>query len=91
MWGWFVDATPHDDEEFLSAGEELLLAEGPGVQGRMDLLTVLMHELGHVLGFDDLESDLQSNSLMFHELAPGLRRLPALSAVDAVFSESGAA
>src|SRR5262249_30544512 len=42
-WGWFVDPTPGDDAEFTTPGDQ-------GEQHRMDLLTVLEHELGHVLG-----------------------------------------
>src|SRR5262249_35686843 len=44
-WGWFVDTTPYDDSEFTTAGNQ-------GEMNNMDLLTVLEHELGHVLGFD---------------------------------------
>src|SRR5438552_18725986 len=47
-WGWFVDSTPGDDSEFTTAGNQ-------GEQGRIDLLTVLEHELGHLLGFDHPE------------------------------------
>src|SRR5262249_59658942 len=41
-WGWFVDPTPRNDSEFTTPGNQ-------GEQGRMDLLTVLMHEMGHAL------------------------------------------
>ncbi len=41
--------------------------------GRMDLLTVLAHELGHVLG---LEHDPEPGHLMSDTLAPGVRLLP---------------
>jgi Tol biopolymer transport system component len=41
-WGWFVDATPSDDSEFTTPGNQ-------GEQNRMDLLTVLAHEIGHLL------------------------------------------
>ncbi len=44
-WGWFVDPTPWDDREFTTPGDQ-------GEQNRMDLLSVLMHEIGHVLGHD---------------------------------------
>ena len=39
----------------------------------MDLLTVLAHELGHVLGF---EHDAAPGYLMSETLAPGIRLLP---------------
>jgi hypothetical protein len=41
---------------------------------RVDLLTVVLHELGHVLGRGDLTD---GERLMSHALAPGQRRLPA--------------
>ncbi len=53
--GWFVDATPHSDTEYLALpGQELIASLEPARQ-RMDLLTVVMHEMGHVLGLPDLD------------------------------------
>jgi hypothetical protein len=52
--GWFVDPTPADDEEF-AAGQvvEVLLAPaGSPAFGRIDLITALGHELGHMAGQD---------------------------------------
>jgi predicted Zn-dependent protease len=46
----------------------------------MDLATVIAHELGHVLGYADL--DAAADDLMAATLPAGQRRL---SAVDAVF------
>ena len=74
--GWFVDPTPASDGEFTikaSATELRAQASSPALQ-RMDLLTVVMHELGHVLGFEhhlDAVADVMSLSL-----ALGVRRLP---------------
>ncbi len=45
----------------------------------MDLLTVVTHELGHVLGLEDIDSEQQD--LMSDTLATGVRR---------VYSEAGA-
>jgi hypothetical protein len=61
-YGWFVDATPYDDVEFsLKISDEELLATGTSeAYGHMDLLTVVMHELGHILGFEDLDPDAQT-------------------------------
>ncbi len=59
--GWFVDPTPGDDG-----------ALGSGI----DLLTVVMHELGHQIGLDDNHLQFDSDQLMFASLNPGERRLP---------------
>jgi hypothetical protein len=64
-WGWFVDPTPANDSEFTTPGNQ-------GEQSRMDLLTVLDHELGHVLGFEH-----QRAGVMEEYLTPGTRRVPA--------------
>ncbi len=55
-WGWFVDPTPHSDSEFTTPGNQ-------GEQYRMDLLTVLEHELGHLLGHDHDEGGVMAETL----------------------------
>ena len=40
----------------------------------MDLLTTVLHEIGHVLGFDDDYSAPDSDDLMNGWLWPGVRR-----------------
>jgi hypothetical protein len=60
-WGWFVDRTPWRDSELIRRGNQ-------GEQNRMDLLTVLEHEIGHLLGYDH-----ESDSLMAETLAAGTR------------------
>jgi hypothetical protein len=74
--GWFVDLTPASDEEFALAPHSRLLATDPRAIDRIDLLTVVEHELGHVVGFHDL--DAASDSLMSGELGVGARRNASL-------------
>lgn len=45
--GWFVDSTPSDDAEFDPVTG--LAGDGSAANGRIDLLSVVMHELTHVL------------------------------------------
>ncbi len=45
----------------------------------MDLLTVVMHEIGHVLGYGDLDPAAASGDLMSATLAEGVRRLPGVT------------
>jgi hypothetical protein len=84
--GWFVDATPMDDSEFTgTAGSPQMSAVSGAAAGRVDLLTMVMHELGHELGLDDLDPTNSPAELMTGTLVPGLRRLPA-SVPDSVLS-----
>jgi fibronectin type 3 domain-containing protein len=76
--GWFLDASPASNSAF---GTSVGLFEGDAVAGslaagRYDLLTVVEHELGHVLGLDDLNPQSAPNVLMTQTLEPGVRRLP---------------
>jgi hypothetical protein len=52
----------------------------------VDLLTVLSHEVGHVLGLADLDADNSPATLMTATLGPGERRILGPAAVDAVFA-----
>jgi len=71
--GWFVDATPAEDFEFGLPSLQGSVAAGidSDAYGRYDLLTVIMHELGHVIGLSDIDSP---GSLMNVELSTGLRK-----------------
>jgi ELWxxDGT repeat protein len=69
-WGWFVDQTPSDDSEFLTPGNQ-------GEKNRMDLLTVLEHEVGHLLGYE-----YQTTGVMIDTLSAGTRRTPSDTLTD---------
>ncbi|MFK7819579.1 MAG: aryl-sulfate sulfotransferase [Planctomycetaceae bacterium] len=71
-FGWYVDPTPFDlnDDEI-----------GP----RMDLLTTVAHEIGHVLGHADL-SDAPGD-IMYERLAAGERRTFEAQLTNAVETE----
>jgi RHS repeat-associated protein len=76
--GWFIDATPADNSEFSAefSGYGLSATIGSFAYGKVDLVTVVAHELGHLLGFEDLEPDTHQDALMAGKLPPGVRRLP---------------
>jgi Ca2+-binding RTX toxin-like protein len=58
--GWFIDATPDDDREFDKDGGAPL---GSAAAGHIDLLTVVMHELGHLLALDHDSLPFMADSL----------------------------
>jgi hypothetical protein len=92
-YGWFVDATPDDDTEFRTNGvDDALVAKlSSKAAGNMDLLTTVMHELGHVLGFVDLDTGMDAADLMFEALTAGVRRAETRFLVEtgATPSETG--
>jgi hypothetical protein len=64
-YGWYIDSTGVDESAFPAA-------PGSPAYGKVDLLTVVAHELGHELGFDDTAG----GGLMGVFLPTGARRLP---------------
>jgi hypothetical protein len=81
--GWFIDPTPFDDGEFAllpaAGGQQQLEAAS-----RVDLLTALSHELGHVLGLGHADP----SALMGAELAGGVRKPISARLVDELYSSS---
>jgi RHS repeat-associated protein len=87
-YGWFVDPTPGEDQEFApDASDAQLHPIDPRVVDQMDLLTVVEHELGIVAGLQDLDSS--NTDLMSGQLATGIRRVPTAADVDAIFAADG--
>lgn len=75
--GWFVDATPVYSEEFTQyVSAEARRAITGDAAARVDLLTVLAHEFGHVLGLSHVDTNVAANSVMIGALELGVRRLP---------------
>jgi len=62
-----------------------LQAVDPQAVDRIDLLTVVEHELGHVAGLGDLSPS--ATSLMSEVLPTGVRRLPGPAEIDAILAE----
>ncbi|MFY9260605.1 MAG: polymorphic toxin-type HINT domain-containing protein [Gallionella sp.] len=78
-WGWYVDAMPADQSEFQATAQATVFtaAATSEAANKLDLLTVLIHELGHVAG---LLHTAATNDVMSQYLVPSERRLP--DAVD---------
>jgi PKD domain len=48
--GWFVDSTPQDNSEFTGTDNYLQATLNSPAAGKYDLLTAILHEMGHTLG-----------------------------------------
>ncbi len=81
-YGWYFDEGPQEDGEFQVRvpERELQATELSFAHEKMDLLTVVMRELGqvYVQGKDRLPRDIRRNlrPMMEGTLSPGVRRLP---------------
>ncbi len=69
--GWWIDTTPRDDSEFPIAGADREWRAQPGTAADegVDLLTVLLHELGHLSG-----AQHATDGVMRGTLGAGMRR-----------------
>ncbi|MCI0461006.1 MAG: IPT/TIG domain-containing protein [Gemmataceae bacterium] len=74
--GWFLDLTPWEDSEFALPLSDHAAQAGSAspAYGRVDLLSVVSHELGHILDLEDLDPLLQPHELMTGTLGLGSRR-----------------
>ena len=78
-YGWFIDPTPRVHEEFAVGATpwQFTALDGSAASGKIDLMTVLMHELGHVMGLGHVSSAVDGTRLMAGSIDPGIRRLPS--------------
>jgi uncharacterized repeat protein (TIGR01451 family) len=81
-YGWFFDATPSDDNEFdvQVESKELQTTELGSANGRMDLLTVLLRQIGTELSRGKAAQNSPQDRLMDGTLDTGTRRAPAFKA-----------
>jgi hypothetical protein len=89
-YGWFIDTTPLDwDYTWPQASSlwEHRQAGSLSPRNRMDVLTAVLHELGHLLGHDDEFSDSHLDDIMSAALTPGIRNTSFAAAIDAIFAD----
>jgi hypothetical protein len=75
--GWYIDPTPLDnsDDYLPTSNPDVWQAKaGSEAAGKMDMLSVLLHEYGHALG---LEHSGNGADFMAASLQPGVRKLPS--------------
>ncbi len=79
-FGWFVDPALTSDAAFAGgehSGTRYYTDPAGAAAGHMDLLTAIMHEMGHALGLKDSLESAGRDSVMYGYLTLGERRVPA--------------
>ena len=75
--GWYIDPTPlNNSDDYLPTSDASVwqAKAGSAAAGKMDMLSVLLHEYGHALG---LEHSGNGADFMAASLQPGVRKLPS--------------
>jgi hypothetical protein len=77
-YGWYVDVSPSSNGSFtqVTGANEVQAVPGSPAYGHVDLLTVVTHELGHVLGFASIDASILDHDWMTATLGTGVRRYP---------------
>lgn len=88
--GWFADASEGSDAHFANVVSVSRHYTDPvgAPAGCVDLLTAIMHEMGHALGLDDTYLPRDRDDLMFGHLSTGERRFPVAGQADRATSFS---
>lgn len=71
--GWFIDTTPWENSEFAIQNTEYSSITTPdsAAYGRYDLLTTILHELGHLQGIISGNRAFDSIQAQYHLQCPG--------------------
>jgi hypothetical protein len=88
--GWFVDPTPGSDGEFQGSGATLVARAGSAAADRIDLLSVLAHEMGHAMGFAHSDGGVMAETLTLGERATPERWFAADALQAGVHADDGA-
>jgi hypothetical protein len=77
-YSWYTDVSPSSAAAFtqVASANEVQATVGSPAYGHVDLLTVVTHELGHVLGFASIDAGILDHDWMTATLATGVRRAP---------------
>ena len=84
---WFIDLTPSDNSEYLPTSNpfEWVAKAGSAAAGKMDMLSVLLHEYGHALGIDH---NTDAHDYMGTTLTAGLLQRNRYGGLNAVLNNS---
>lgn len=87
-YNWFIDPTPFDNSEFLPTANpnEWIAKADSEAAGKMDMLSVLLHEYGHALG---IGHSAHAGDYMATTLQPGVRRLPSAAELELMAQLAG--
>ena len=82
--GWFIDDSPTRDVQFVERKSATRFYTTPqgAAAGRIDLLTALMHEMGHAIGLADSYDPKDRDSIMYGWLTKGERRVPVTADLE---------
>jgi YDG domain len=86
-FGWYLGTTNGAFQPTSNSANQVASPGSPAA-GHMDLLTVVEHELGHILGYADVAAGAAPDSLMTVSLSAGMRRTPPviLNSVASVYA-----